>query len=223
LDNHATDYFTKWVEAIPTKSTIDKVVMDFLEDRIITRFGVPAKITTDNAKAFSSTKLSSFYFKYDIILSHSSNYYPQGNGLAESSNKNLMTILKKTVGDNKRSWDSKIKFALWADRITKKSSIGKSPFELVYGLDVTLPVHLNLPVYQFVQKYGLDDDFHQNMIDQIIELDENRRKALDQSIKNQEKIKKTFDKSSKPRDFQAGDDSPSMGKTEREAKKPQKI
>ena len=39
-----TDYFTKWVEAIPTKSATDKVVMDFLEDKIITRFGVPAKI-----------------------------------------------------------------------------------------------------------------------------------------------------------------------------------
>jgi ribonuclease HI/transposase InsO family protein len=201
----ATDYFTKWVEAIPTKSATDKVVMDFLEDRIITRFGVPAKITTDNAKAFSSTELSSFCFKYGIILSHSSNYYPQGNGLAESSNKNLMTILKKTVGDNKRSWDNKIKFALWADRITKKSSTGKSPFELVYGLDVTLPVHLKLPVYQFVQKYNLDEDFHQNRIDQIIELDENRRKALDQSIRNQEKIKRTFDKSSRQRDFQTGD------------------
>ena len=76
---------------------------------------------------------------------------------------------------------------------------------MVYSLDVTLVVHLKLPVYQFVQKYGLDEDFHQNRIDQIIELDENRRKALDQSIKNQEKIKKTFDKSSRQRDFQAGD------------------
>jgi transposase InsO family protein len=83
----ATDYFTKWVEAIPTKWETDKVVMNFLEDKIITRFSVPAKITTNNAKAFSSTKISSFCFKYGIILSHSSNYYPQGNGLAESSNK----------------------------------------------------------------------------------------------------------------------------------------
>jgi transposase InsO family protein len=106
----ATDYFTKWVEAIPTKSATDKVVMDFLEDRIITRFGVPAKITTDNAKAFSSTELSSFCFKYGIILSHSSNYYPQGNGLAESSNKNLMTILKKTVGDNRGIIKSSLHF-----------------------------------------------------------------------------------------------------------------
>jgi hypothetical protein len=46
-----------------------------------------------------------------------------------------------------------------------------------------LPVHLKLPVYQFVQKYGLDEDFHENRIDLIIELDESRRKALDQSIR----------------------------------------
>jgi hypothetical protein len=50
----ATDYFTKWVEAIPAKNATEKVIMDFIENNIITRFGVPAKITTDNAKAFSS-------------------------------------------------------------------------------------------------------------------------------------------------------------------------
>jgi transposase InsO family protein len=193
----ATDYFTKWVEAMPTKSAADKVVMDFLEDKIITRFGVPTKITTDNAKAYNSTELSSFYFKYGIMLSQSSNYYPQGNGLAEYNNKNLMNILKKTVGDSKRSWDNKTKFSLWADRITKKNSTGKSPFELVYGLDVNLPIHLKLPVYQFVQRYGLYDDFQQSRFDQLVELDESRRKALDQSIKNREKVKKTFDKYSR--------------------------
>jgi hypothetical protein len=116
-----------------------------------------------------------------------------------------MNILKKTVGDNKRSWDNKIKIALWADRITKKSSTGKSPFELVYGLEATLPVHLKLPVYHFVQKYGLDEDFQQSRIDQLVELDEIRRKALDQSIKNQDKVKNTFDKSSWQRVFQEGD------------------
>eukprot|EP00253_Pinus_taeda_P027279 PITA_27279 len=144
------DYFTKWVEAIPAKNATEKVIMDFIENNIVTRFGVPTNITTDNAKAFSSSEFSSFCFKYGIVLSHPSNYYPQGNGLAESSNKNLITIIKKIVGDNKRSWDSKIKYALWADRITKKKATSKSPFELVYGLDVTLPVHLKLPAYQLL-------------------------------------------------------------------------
>jgi hypothetical protein len=51
----ATDYFTRWVESIPTKKATEEVVMNFLEDRIITRFGIPSKITIDNAKAFSHT------------------------------------------------------------------------------------------------------------------------------------------------------------------------
>jgi hypothetical protein len=85
------------------------------------------------------------------------------------------------------------------------SSTWKSSFELVYELDATLLVHLKIPLYQFVQKYGLDKDFQQSRIDQLVELDEIRRKALDQSIKNQEKVKKTFDKSSWQRVFQEGD------------------
>lgn len=201
----ATNYFTKWVEAIPTKTATEKVVMDFLEDRIITRFGVPTKITADNAKCFRSTIFTFFCFKYGIILSHSSNYYPQGNGKVESSNKNLMTIIKKMVGDNKKSWDGKIKFALWADQTTKKGATGKSPFELVYGLDVTLPIHLQLPIYQLLQDSGLEQSLDQNRVNQIIELDEVRRKAVKQSIKSQTKMKKNFDIKSRPKSFQVGD------------------
>ena len=132
--------------------------------------------------------MSSFCSKCSIVLSHSSNYYPQGNGLAESSNKNLMTIIKKIVGDNKKAWDSKIKLALWANRITKKSSTRRIPFELVYGLDVTLLVHLKLPVYQLLQTFSSDQQAIQNRINQLIELDESRRNSLDQSIKNSDKV-----------------------------------
>jgi hypothetical protein len=70
-------------------------MMKFLEERIITRFGVLATTTNGNAKSFSSIALNEFFFKYGIVLSHSSNYYPQGNGLGESNNKNIMNIVKK--------------------------------------------------------------------------------------------------------------------------------
>jgi hypothetical protein len=53
-----------------------------------------------------------------------------------------MAIIKKVVGDNKKSWDSKTKHALWEDHIMKKEATRKSPFELVYGMEVTLPIHL---------------------------------------------------------------------------------
>jgi transposase InsO family protein len=201
----ATDYFTRWVESIPTKKAIEEVVMNFLEDRIITRFGIPSKITTDNAKAFSSYALVEFCFKYGITLSHSSNCYPQGNGLAESTNKNLMNILKKVVEENKKSWDRKLKYAVWADQITTKTSTGKTPFEMVYGLEAKLPVNLQIPILRFVQQYDTDAEVIQGRINQLIELDETRRNALGQMVKNQEKVKNTFDHKAKGKSFAQGD------------------
>ena len=112
-----------------------------------------------------------------------------------------MTILKETIGNNMKLWDSKIKYALWVDRITKKSANGKTPFELVYGLSVSLPVYLQLPTMKTLQKCEMEEDSMPNRINKIIELDENQRNALDISIRNQEKVKRTFDKSAKPRSF----------------------
>jgi len=37
------------MEAIPTRETTDVVVIKFLEENILSRFGCPRKIITDNA------------------------------------------------------------------------------------------------------------------------------------------------------------------------------
>jgi hypothetical protein len=55
----ATNYFTKWIEAIPTRSASHKVIISFLED-IIARFGCPSRIFTDNAASFKYKPLIRF-------------------------------------------------------------------------------------------------------------------------------------------------------------------
>jgi hypothetical protein len=137
----ATDYFTKWIESIPTRSASHKVIISFLED-IMSRFGCPNRIVTDNATSFRAEPLSNFCEQYGITLVHSTPYYPQGNGLAESSNKSLIKIIKKLLEENKKAWDSKLKFALWADRVTTKRSLGISPFQLVYDIEAIFPAQL---------------------------------------------------------------------------------
>jgi hypothetical protein len=131
-------FFTKWIEVIPTKSASHKVIIGFLED-LITRFGCPSKIVTDNATAFGSEPLVKFCEQFRIKMIHSTPYYPQGNGLAESSNKSLIRIIKRPLEGSKKAWHSRLKFALWADRVTTKRSIGVSPFQLVYGAEVVFP------------------------------------------------------------------------------------
>ena len=85
-----TDYFTKWIEAIPTRKANDYVIISFLENNILSRFGCPMKIINDNAQAFKSKKLINFCHQYHITLGHSTAYYLQGNGLANSSNKSIV-------------------------------------------------------------------------------------------------------------------------------------
>ena len=79
----------------------------------------------------------------NIILKHSTPYYPQGNGLAESTNKNIVNSIKKMLFQNKKTWDIKLKYALWEDRVTIKKSSGTLPFQLVYGIYATFLVQLS--------------------------------------------------------------------------------
>lgn len=67
----ATDYFTKWVEAIPTKKATHQIVMEFLFNQIICRFGVPINIVADNAMCFRAKPLMEMCNEYGINLTYS--------------------------------------------------------------------------------------------------------------------------------------------------------
>ena len=153
--------------------------MDFIENNILARFGCLKRIVTDNAPAFKSRKMINFCHKYHISLNHSTAYYPQGNGLAESSNKRLVRIIKKLLEDNKKYWHTKLKYALWADRISTKRAIDMSPFQLVYGTEVIFPTSLGIPVMKLLQDPLDEPNPIQRRINQIIELSEVRDKAYD--------------------------------------------
>ena len=138
------------MKAIPTRQATDDVIIEFLLTNIMSRFGCPRKIVTDNAKAFTSSKMVKFCSDYNIILSHSTAYYLQGNGLVESSNKNLIRIIKKLLEESKKAWSAKLKFALWEARVSTKKSRGTSPFQLVYGTDAIFLASLGSPVMKYL-------------------------------------------------------------------------
>lgn len=117
----------------------------------MTRFGVPAKMVMGNAMCFRYEEFVEFCDNYRIIMSYSSPYHPQGNAQAKSSNKSLLNIIKKILEENKRSWDQKLRLALWDDKVTVKKAIGTSPFELVYGVKSRLLVNNLLPVYKYLE------------------------------------------------------------------------
>eukprot|EP00253_Pinus_taeda_P032149 PITA_32149 len=201
----ATDYFTKWIEAIPCRQANDSVIMQFLETNILSRFGCLEKIITDNVVAFKSKRMINFCHKYHITLGHSTAYYPQGNGLAESSNKSLINIIKKVLEENKKNWHKKLVNALWADRLTTKRSIGTSPYQLVYGMEAMCPSSLGILVIKLLQEIQAEPNDIQRRINQTIHLQQTREEVYHRAQVLQENLKKIFDKRTKAEDFFIGD------------------
>ena len=81
----------------------EDVVIDFLQENIMTRFGIPSSLVFYNEPYFSSVKITEFSYEKGIKFHYSVNYYPQGNGLVESTNKKIIRILKKLVIENQRN------------------------------------------------------------------------------------------------------------------------
>ena len=78
-----TNFFTNWVESIPTRNATDKVIINFIQENILSRFGCPRKLLSENAQDFKSKAMVTFCEQTRIFLKNSTSYYPRGNGLVE--------------------------------------------------------------------------------------------------------------------------------------------
>jgi hypothetical protein len=120
-----TDYFTKWVEAIPMKSVASKDVINFVKE--------PPTITTYGGLVFISEEFKKFATDMGIKLIRSSPYYAQANGQAEASNQSLIKLIKKKIDEHPRHWHEVLSEALWAYRVSCHEATKTSPYHLVYG------------------------------------------------------------------------------------------
>jgi hypothetical protein len=117
----------------------------------------------------------------------------------------LVNIIKKTLQENKKSWHDKLVFALWADRMTTKRSIGMSPYQLVYGIEAIFPTYLGVPVMKLLQEIQDEPNDSQIRINQMIHLQQTIEDVFNKTQVVQENIKKIFDKRTKEDDFELGD------------------
>ena len=143
----AVDYVSKWVEAISTRTNDAKVVAQFLRSQIFSRFGTPRALITDNSTHFFNKMIDKVLHKYGVRHPTSLAYHLQTNGQAEVSNREIKSILEKTVNSSMKDWSKKIGDALWAYRTTFKTLLGMSPFRIVYGKACHFPVELEHRAY----------------------------------------------------------------------------
>ena len=110
----ATNYVTKWVEAKALIDNLVKKTVKFLYEHIITRFGCPLKLVSNQGTHFINELVEALTKTFHIKHRRATTYYPRCNGQAESTNKTLKRILTKMVETRKGSWDTHLLSTLWA-------------------------------------------------------------------------------------------------------------
>nr|GEX14954.1 reverse transcriptase domain-containing protein [Tanacetum cinerariifolium] len=127
----AVNYLSKWVEAKALPTNDARVVCKFLKS-LFARFGTPRAIINDRGTHFCNDQFAKVMLKYGVTHRLATAYHPQTSGQVEVSNRGLIRILKRTVGENRASWSDKLDDTLWAFRIAFKTPIGWTPYKLVY-------------------------------------------------------------------------------------------
>jgi hypothetical protein len=167
---------------------------------------VPQTLTIDQGPSFMSHQFREFMESLKIKLLNSSPYYVQANGQAEASNKVLIKIIKKRIKDNSRKWHEKLSEALWAHRISRHRATKVTPFELVYGQEVVLPVEVGLQNLRITgQDYLSAKEYIELMMDKVDKAPESQLKALEEIEKGKVKISKAYNKRVVEKSFQVGD------------------
>ena len=87
------DKFTKWIEAKPIRKLDGSTAVTFIKD-IITRYGHPHSIITDNGSNFAKGVFARFCGNKGIRLDLASVAHPQSNGQAERANGMILAGIK---------------------------------------------------------------------------------------------------------------------------------
>ena len=139
------DYFTKWVKAKPLANIRDVDAKRFFWKYIVTRFGIPHILISDNGLQFDSKAFRKYYCDPRIMNRYSTPAYPQGNAQDKAVNKVIVNRLKKRLDEAKGKWVEELSHVLWTYRTTPRRSTGETPFSMTYGAEVVIPLETRFP------------------------------------------------------------------------------
>ncbi|XP_070019359.1 uncharacterized protein [Nicotiana sylvestris] len=102
------DYVSKWIEVAVLPTNDARVVVGFLKKNIFTRVGTPRAIINDRGTHFCNRAFEKLLAKYDICHKVATPYHPQTSGQVEMSNREIKSVLTKTVNATRTDWAKKL-------------------------------------------------------------------------------------------------------------------
>jgi len=83
--------------------------------------------------------------EFQVYHQKSMPYHPQAIGTMESFNKIMNNVLTKVCNMGKDDWDVRIPMVLWVYRMMCKKLTRQTPFRLVYGIEMAMPMEYIVP------------------------------------------------------------------------------
>ncbi len=140
------DYLTKWIEVQAVPSTDAEAACRFVVGSIVSRYGSPRFIVSDQGTAFTAGRFEGMCDTHGIRHILATAAHPQTNGLVERLNKTLASVLAAYVNLSHDDWDEHLPLAVFAINSARQDTIDRTPFEMLYGRVPNLPVENRLPM-----------------------------------------------------------------------------
>jgi hypothetical protein len=131
------DRHTRWIEAIPIPNMEASTCADAFIASWVSRFGVPATVTSDRGRQFMSAIWEVLCRRLGIHHVTTTAYHPQSNGMIERAHRQIKDALRsRAAGDN---WPAHLPWVLLGLRAAPKDDSNTSSAELVFGCRITVP------------------------------------------------------------------------------------
>lgn len=123
FDEHLGDYFTKWKQAFAIPNQEAKTVVEKLVKEVISRYGAPEKIHSDQGRNFEAQLLQEMSVLFNMDKTRTSPYHPESYRMVERMNHILQDILAKYVSNHQYDCQEHLPQVMMAYR----SSVHTSP------------------------------------------------------------------------------------------------
>ncbi|XP_044594035.1 uncharacterized protein LOC123271709 [Cotesia glomerata] len=135
------DKFTKWIELQPMKKATTELITEAMRRQVITRFGSPKTIITDNGTQFTSNMFTEALRTYGIQHIRTPPHSPQCNPV-ERTNRVVKTMIAQFIGDSQRTWDQHLPELAFAYNTAKHETTQFTPAYLNYGRELNQPADM---------------------------------------------------------------------------------